>query len=412
MISASEHHEAVKPKRWHWFSKSVRFDDCPTDNIVFCKPKAGKFWQLKRFGKCNPEDTVIKAETEKSVRVKFGDVPGNARIAFKKKVRHSSDVREFMLVKGGEYIPTFNKNTGKCEYKKFMDCRVGDVVLRRVPVEPNWGSGSVANCEYSDMIACLDIARIKTVFKSSLLCAVGLATITYFSRSTHNEASIKPVAVKKPSIAQHKATAEEHIQVPSTTPPKPSSLGYENGIEILALSVRTNNTGAVIEKLKLADGTSKTKIHPKPPLFDNPSDQVIAMAISAKPGDSMPPLPDLTGIDQDFANSLLSPIVINDDDSDEERHIKEMVIEVRKTLAEEIKNGGTVMDALMAHQAEMNRIYENRLEAILLMQKICAEEGLNAAQEFADAVNDAFEQDGIPAIPVIGRGRNQHRTSK
>ena len=125
----------------------------------------------------------------------------------------------------------------------------------------------------------------------------------------------------------------------------------------------------------------------------------------------MPPLPDLTGIDQDFVNSLLSPIIIKEDDSDEVKNIKEMVIELRKTLAEEVKNGGSVMDVLRAHQAEMNSIYERRLDAILMMQQVSAEQGLGAAQEFADAVNKRFEKEGIPAIPVVGRGKNQHRTN-
>ena len=184
-------------------------------------------------------------------------------------------------------------------------------------------------------------------------------------------------------------------------------LGYEDGVEILSLTARTNTAGAVIEKLKLADGTIKMKVSPKPPLFENPCDQVIAMAISTKPGDAMPPLPDLTGIEQDFANSLLSPIRINDDDSDEVKLIKEQVIEVRKELAQTVKNGGSVMEALLAHQDEMNRIYESRLTAIQMMQRIQAESGIEAAQEFADEVNRRFESENIPAIPVVGRGRQQ-----
>ena len=68
------------------------------------------------------------------------------------------------------------------------------------------------------------------------------------------------------------------------------------------------------------------------------------------------------------------------------------------------------MEVLQAHQAEMNRIYESRLDAILMMQKVCSEQGLEAAQEFADTINKKFEDEGIPAIPVVGRGRNQQRT--
>ena len=55
----------------------------------------------------------------------------------------------------------------------------------------------------------------------------------------------------------------------------------------------------------------------------------------------------------------------------------------------------------------MNRIYESRLTAIQMMQRIQAESGIEAAQEFADEVNRRFESENIPAIPVVGRGRQQ-----
>ena len=414
MIAPSRVEKKNKTKRWHWFSKSVRFEDISNDAIVFCKPKSCRFLRMRRIGKCAAEDGIIKAKTEQSVVAKFGDIPGGARIALKEVVRRSSDVRVFMHIRGDERLPIRRKDSNVWEYSQFKDSRGEDVTLKRIAIEPRWGLDYFCDCEYSDLIASLDVARLKKIAKATvaigIACAIGATA--YFSDWNHEELKIDRQVKSKQRTVEHRPATNKYVQTRQTTVPKASKLGYENGVEILALSVRTNNAGAVIEKLKLTDGTSKTKVHPKPPLFKNPCDQVIAMAISTKPGDAMPPLPDLAGIDQDFANSLLSPIVINDDDSDEVKNIKEMVIEVRKTLVEEVKHGGTVMDVLMAHQAEMNRIYESRLDAILMMQKICADDGMDAAQVFADAVNNKFEKEGIPAIPVVGRGRNQHRTDK
>ena len=273
------------------------------------------------------------------------------------------------------------------------------------PSRDNGSKSPKRKCWFSDHV------RSKAALTIIVFAFLACVTICFVCRDDGKVEVVNDVAQKR-KIAEHTPTIPKPTKPASAEKPKPPPLGYENGIEILSLSARTNSAGAVIEKLKLADGTSKTKVHPKPPLFENPCDQVIAMAISTKPGDSMPPLPDLAGIDQDFANSLLNPIVIKDDDSDEVKNIKEMVMEVRKTLVEEVKNGKSVMDVLMAHQTEMNRIYESRLEAILMMQKISAEDGVEAAQEFADAVNDKFEEDGIPAIPVVGRGRNQQRNNR
>lgn len=243
-----------------------------------------------------------------------------------------------------------------------------------------------------------------TVGASVLIAALALAILWWPSET--NEPSAPPAMPRKhsPTVATTNTTASARTNAAQKAV---APLGYEDGVEILSLTARTNTAGAVIEKLRLADGTTKMKVRPKPPLFENACDQVIAMAISTKPGDAMPPLPDLTGIEQDFANSLLSPIRINEDDSDEVRLIKEQVIEVRKELAQTVKNGGSVMEALLAHQAEMNRIYESRLTAIQMMQRIQAESGIEAAQEFADEVNRRFEGENIPAIPVVGRGRQQ-----
>ena len=240
---------------------------------------------------------------------------------------------------------------------------------------------------------------------ASVLIAV-LASVILWWLSESDEPLAPSATPQRQALAETNANTTAVVRT-NAARKAVAPLGYEDGVEILSLTARTNTAGAVIEKMRLADGTTKMKVRPKPPLFENPCDQVIAMAISTKPGDAMPPLPDLTGIEQDFANSLLSPIRINDDDSDEVKLIKEQVIEVRKELAQVVKNGGSVMEALLAHQDEMNRIYESRLTAIQMMQRIQAESGIEAAQEFADEVNRRFEGENIPAIPVVGRGRQQ-----
>lgn len=175
---------------------------------------------------------------------------------------------------------------------------------------------------------------------------------------------------------------------------------YVGGVEVVKYAVSTNGSGAVTERMTLADGRKISKIHPPSPVFDNPADQVIALAVSTKPGESMPPLPDLHGIDKDFAKSLLAPIEINDDDSDEIKVLKAKVIETKAYLVEEIKNGGSMLEALRAHQAEMERIADSRLMAIREMQKLQAKGESEMAQTFAERVNESFRARGIPRIPV------------
>ena len=216
---------------------------------------------------------------------------------------------------------------------------------------------------------------------------------THLVPSPRNQAAMKPVPA-------HVAT---------NTPPKANA----NGKEIVSSSVRTNANGTVIERIVLADGTKKTKVMPPPPIFDNACDQVISLAINVKPGEAMPPLPDLKGIDDDFAKSFLSPIKIKEEDPESVKELKRRVIETKKYLLEQVKNGKSVMEALLAHQAEMGRIEESRLLAIREMQRLGTEEGLEMAQAFARKVNEDFKGRGIPEIPVIGtHGEKSRRKSE
>ena len=209
----------------------------------------------------------------------------------------------------------------------------------------------------------------------------------------------KPPTPRPRAVAQKDAPAPLATNAPSVRSPK----------EVVSSSVTTNADGAVVEKIVLADGTKKAIVTPPKPIFDNAADQVIAMAISAKPGEAMPPLPDLSGIDEDFAKSFLTPIKVNDDDPENVKELKRNVIEIKKDLLEAVKGGKTVMQALQEHQAAMERMESSRLMAIREMQRIGAEDGIEMAQEFAKKVNEDFEGKGIPAIPVIGTNKEKTR---
>lgn len=197
--------------------------------------------------------------------------------------------------------------------------------------------------------------------------------------------------------------------------PKPASpqhntrkfIRYEGGLGVVASTVHTNASGYIVEDYTMENGESRQDIRPPEPMFKNASDQVIALAICTPPGESMPPLPDLTGIERDFKESLRTPIIIEASDSQEVRELKRRVIEVKKEMAELVRKGGSFAEALLEHQDEMNRLADSRAMAVQEMQQIYAEEGLSAAQTFASRVNEKFQQKGIPEIPVIGKDKDK-----
>lgn len=261
--------------------------------------------------------------------------------------------------------------------------------------------------------SCSYTATIKKIlFFTSFLLVLSLISVVIFYRNKccTNKDIVKSTNHKtifKDKISIAKKSNKFATNDPTTIPPTVLKR-YENGVEVLSSIVITNTNGAIIEKLNLADGTKKKIVSPPPPIFNNPSDQLIAMAISIKPGQSMPPFPNMTGIDEEFKKSLLQPIIINDDDPPKLKELKSLVIETRVYLEEEVKKGGSVVQALLAHQAELNRISDHRLMAIQEIGLIKEKDGLQSAIDFARKVNEAFKARGIPEVHVPGEKIERH----
>ena len=178
-------------------------------------------------------------------------------------------------------------------------------------------------------------------------------------------------------------------------PPKPK---LKDGVVVV--SATTNKAGVVVETLRLANGKTIEKVHPPKSLFSNASDQMIALALSVKPGQSMAPLPNLSGIEKEFVQSLMEPIRISDDDSPEDKAIKLAVKEARAYIAAEIKNGRTVQECLNEHREQMEKIADSHQMAVMEMQKM-REKGASDddVREFRARINEYFRDKNLPELP-------------
>lgn len=211
----------------------------------------------------------------------------------------------------------------------------------------------------------------------------------------------KKVLPSKPPIEKQKI---EISKAPATNivveTEKPNARLYK-GVAVVSSSATTNGVdGAVIERLKLADGRTVKVVSLPKPLFESPSDQLIAMALSSQPGQSVAPMPIDVNVEQAFLDSLMSPIRINDDDPDDVKELKANVLEARAYIADEVKAGKSVREVLEEYQMRMNDIADRHLMAVQELQKIKDEYGVEEAREFAIRVNEAFRARGIPEINV------------
>ena len=175
----------------------------------------------------------------------------------------------------------------------------------------------------------------------------------------------------------------------------------ERGVEVVNEIVYTNQSGGIVETLTLADGRKVEKVRYPKDIFSNPSDNIIALALSFKPGQHMPPLPNLSTLDEDFAKSLLDPIRINDEDPDNVKEIKLAVKEAKAYIASEIRNGRSVQECLNEHRFQMESIADSHLMAIQEIRKLQAE---GASDEeiatFRQRINEVFRERSVPELPA------------
>ena len=244
------------------------------------------------------------------------------------------------------------------------------------------------------------IPLIKGTIAGLIVCIGAALGYLFLCRDTRTKADVPKIKIDEAILVaalghKEKPNVEEPASEPAINPDK----RYEDGVEVVSSVVTTNTSGAIIEKLVLANGKRKSKIQPPKPVFENAAEQVIAMAISVKPGQSMPPLPRLdASLEKDFLDSLTNPVRIKDDDSDEVKEMKARVLETKAYIADEIKNGSSLLEVLREHQEMMERNADAHLMAIEEMQKIRAEYGEAEAEAFRDRINESFRARGIAEL--------------
>lgn len=239
----------------------------------------------------------------------------------------------------------------------------------------------------------------KGIIALLVLAILGGLAYVYLTNEEVRE-KVKEKLPKKQITEVEADIAEPVAEEPIVEPVKESvTRRYEDGVEVISFTSRTNNTGVIVETLQLANGKSKRKVHVPKPVFPNAADQVIDIALSCPIGQSMPPLPGLDNIDEDFVNSLLSPIVIKEEDSQEIKKRKLAVIEAKSFISREIKNGKSVAQCLNEYRNQMERIADSHLLLTQQLQEMKAEGASGSdIEEYRNVANKLFQEQGIPEM--------------
>ena len=170
------------------------------------------------------------------------------------------------------------------------------------------------------------------------------------------------------------------------------------------IQARTNESGLITERFSLPNGKTWRRVTEPPPIFENRCDMAIVRAVGEASGAPTPPVPGLddADLDQEFANSLLEPIVIKDDDKPEVAALKMIVKQTRAQIAEWIKAGDTrsVGEILQDHINLNNRNADMQADAIRQYNKVLAEEGKEFAADYLTKVNESLAAYGVEPVKV------------
>lgn len=161
------------------------------------------------------------------------------------------------------------------------------------------------------------------------------------------------------------------------------------------------------DELSLQDKTRSMPVgrtinrRPEKPLFHTPSDNKIFRLLHTKPG---APLLGTMRYDQKFVDefiaSLDEPILINKDDSEDEKRAKTAVQQARQELKEAYDRGEDIVEIMKVTEDELHKLAVYKINLQSEVQKALQDDTLTdqEVRDFAEAANVLLEENGLDPI--------------
>ncbi len=221
----------------------------------------------------------------------------------------------------------------------------------------------------------------------------------------------KPRA-ERPKVETPKATHVVQQAAVSNEVPKVEKEMYL-GKEVVSHSYITNATGrSVREIIVTADGKrhGKTTVISKP-TFKYGTDQMLADVLFPPEHGQLPPWPemDAKALEREFAQSLLDPIKILDDDPEDVRLKKEAVKQARSEMVQLLKEGHSVLEVIQKQREGNEHAHEMQLTVTRELHRMRREgASQDAIRNYLDKANQLLEQSGVgPVAEPEKKGRRQ-----
>ena len=104
--------------------------------------------------------------------------------------------------------------------------------------------------------------------------------------------------------------------------------------------------------------------------------------------------------EQDFVNSLMEPVKIEEDDSEEDKQLKKDVEATKRELAQRIKAGEDLATILTETREEVRRLAAIKQDILTIARDEMSKAEISDAdvRDYYEAVNKLLEQKGIAPI--------------
>ena len=244
------------------------------------------------------------------------------------------------------------------------------------------------------------------------IAGVALAIWALRIPSTEKAGSDEGNAVVTQVVAKAKSEVEPKAQVPV---PPVKRIRHKHIWKPKTIPDKTANLKppAIVTEQRLRFRKACEKFFGKQ-LFTQPSDNIISGIISARPGTTFLPIEIGEQFEKDFKESLKHPIELKDDDTPDERAIKEDMIDARNYLEEIMKNGESVAEAVRTAREEIDKVTEYRSKLndnLMLLLQGGSEQ--DVAQYLEESNKLLEEYDAIPLhISKFGWKRLRERVER
>ena len=172
---------------------------------------------------------------------------------------------------------------------------------------------------------------------------------------------------------------------------------YEDGRKVV--KTRTNGWMAVDICIMPNGVRRKVRRHTGKQLFRFATDEVLLQALSTGDDEVGPPIPFSEDMEDDFRRSLMTPITIDDDDTPEQRKIKELVSAARECVVEQMNEGRSFFDAVSDHVATQESNQSARETVMSAVEELKANGESDLINTYLRESNKVLE--GMGASPIL-----------